>query len=279
MDKLHSSTSLRIIKNKYTIKPKNPSELKKNCTRYSTCFTEIKKDKQSFITDINDNTNKNKQSSFYNFENQLRTEINKTIRPVEREKKCIKLLKPPALRKSSKRLSFYQNEKTKEELDVMRLNHWKGDSNIECDNKYLRKKYAEVDIRDKKKSLQDILTKSKSMNISLTLEKFYKKMEQENAAIFIQNINLAKENFKFEHFIENDILFTESNTDDIDKKELIQVGRRVTFIDKKNTADDDILKKYYHLKMQGEYSKLTSREYYKEIIHEKEKIEKIYNRE
>jgi hypothetical protein len=280
MDKIPSTTRLRAFKKNELIKPIKSIDFKRSCNQLNVVNGEGAIDRNSFITDVVVNMSKQRQMSYENYEKLIHTEIDKNITPIEENKPM--RLKPPKLsRRSSMRLSFHCNDdKTKEELDVMKLNNWNKNSNIQYDNKYLRKKYADVEIRDRKKSIQDSLANSKTIKFSNTLSNFYKKIEQENAAIFIQNINLAKESFKFELFAKEERNSKDINTGDIDKKELIQVGRNVTFIDKKNLIpDDNILLKYYHLKMQGEYSKLTSREYYNEIVNEKEKIENIYKRE
>jgi hypothetical protein len=163
---------------------------------------------------------------------------------------------------------------TREELDVLRCNTWNKNYKLDFDWDYLKKRYAEIEIADRKKILQDNLAKSQSISELLAI--FYKKIDQENSAIFIHNINLSKESFNFEHFKDDKI----NNVDDINAKEIIQIGNKVTFKDKKEVdGEEHFLQKYYNLKMQGEYSKLTSIEYYRNVIREKVEVESIYKRE
>jgi hypothetical protein len=111
-----------------------------------------------------------------------------------------------------------------------------------------------VEIADKKRNLQEKLAKSQSMS-NIQKQIFIKKLIKKIQQFFIHNINLSKENFKFDHFKDE----KKDNSDDISAKEIIRIGDKVTFRDKKNfTTMDDFLKKYYHLKMHGDYSKLTS---------------------
>jgi hypothetical protein len=247
-NKIFSATQLRLIKNKYCLKHKPKSLSQQFMTSpFETINTEIKYSDEKILPSI------------------------KTI--TERFKDNVDLSSRNDIRKN-RVLNSDRIANTREELDVLRCNTWNKNYKLEFDWEYMKKRYMEVEIADRKKAFQDKLVNSQSD--SDLIAKFYKKIDQENAAVFIRNINLSKENFKFEQFNYENY----DNVDDINAKEIIKIGNKVTFRDRKELNQvDDILKKYYKLKMHGEYSKLTSIEYYRNVIKEKEELEAIYKRE
>jgi hypothetical protein len=178
---------------------------------------------------------------------------------------------------------------TKEEAQVLNLNKWQenqGKMHLENqDTDCLANKYSEIDIIYKQKKLQDDLAKMNLQFLSKTLARFYRRSEEEKATIFIQNINLSKENFKFDIFIDN--LMSDDDFDNIAKKNFIHIGSKVGFRDKREimkteehtNVNDDYFTKYYNLKIEGEMSKLTSIEFYRNIIKERERVENIYRKE
>ena len=248
-NKLFSATQLRLIKNKYCLKHK-PKSLSQHfiTTQYATISTELKSTEEKILPSVKTMTEK------------FKDEVDIPPRTNDIRKNRV--------------LNSDRIANTREELDVLRCNTWNKNYKLDFDWEYMKKRYMEVEIADRKRALQENLVNSKSS--SDIISNFYKKIDQENAAVFIHNINLSKENFKFEQFKNEKV----DNVDDINAKEIIKIGNKVTFRDRKELDhEDDILKKYYNLKMQGEYSKLTSIEYYRNVIKEKEEVEAIYKRE
>jgi hypothetical protein len=280
-----SSTKLRYIKSKYQTSKKNPND---------SNFFRKKDDESSKIKSkfLSLNSNFKTNSSIDLKQKVLRAnDVDRgyflTLPNVERSYKEEEVddsfMKTKLVRRKEEVLM------SKEEVQVLNLNKWQENQvKIYLENQdtdCLANKYSEIDIIYKQKKLQVDLAKLNLQFLSNTLARFYRRSEEEKATIFIQNINLSKENFKFDIFI--DSLMNDEDFDNISKKNFIHVGGKVGFRDRREimkteeqtNVNDNYFTKYYNLKIEGEMSKLTSMEYYRQIIKEKERIENIYRKE
>jgi hypothetical protein len=289
-----STTKLRFIKNKYQRNSKriNQSETSLKSTEGEELLKKPESKKFLYITSNFKRNNlgldKSKESEHFKTMEQTRGTFNTLPNlNMSKEELSTEDVESNIIRTKLKRRTVPEISLSKEQTQVLNLNKWKENYhtvNIN-DTDCLANKYSEIDIIYKQKQLQDDLTKLNLHFLSKTLARFYKRSEEEKATIFIQNINLSKENFKFDVFV-NDLMADE-DFDNVAKKNFIQTGGKVGFRDKKETlkcqphsdVNDEYFRRYYDLKMTGELSKLTSIEYYNQIIRERERVENIYRNE
>lgn len=128
---------------------------------------------------------------------------------------------------------------------------------------------------------------------------FYKNIQQETSSLLAQNINMVKKRFDFGIFSKSPIKYVvaKKKTSRKTQEELYQIGNEIA-IRKKissnmlsggqyNTLidnDEEIsiqnrILKQNNLKLEGKYQKVVSSEYYKEIVKNKNILEKAYRKE
>ena len=166
-----------------------------------------------------------------------------------------------------------------------------------------------------KQSLSRNVARLKTQTKNENLKNFYKNIEQEESNVLAQNINMVKQRFDFDVFnspkkikikldktkLENGnsklIIhrrsLTSSNIDKKENDELWKVGnelgirKRIIFNSKtekiKDNLDDyeeikieDRMLKLNDLRIEGNYTKVTSYDVYKSIVNNKKKIEKNF---
>jgi hypothetical protein len=297
---IFSNSKLRFIKNKYQIGKKHKSE--SNLTYIKKAEDELlhKKTPNNKFLQITSNfqtktslVGKKPKGHYLSTSESLNLPLNNSMLPSLESSVRQNITEATESKNNnyirSKLIGRSEALLSKEEAQVLNLNKWqenmeamnKRDDDMDC----LANKYSEIEIKYKEKKLQDGLAKFNLQFLSKTLAQFYRKSEEEKASIFIQNINLSKENFRFDVFIDN--LMADEDLDDIENKNFIQLGNKVAFRDKReirqgedsSEVNDAYFTRFYNLKMGGEMSKLTSIEFYRNIIKERERVEKIYRKE
>ena len=186
--------------------------------------------------------------------------------------------------------------------DKMHIPNLKNDANLVKKISFkLKKEYDDIryDNLNFKKKLSRKLPRLKTLTKNKKIQNFYKNIETENSNVLAQNINIAKKRFDFNIFesTEKNINLDKINNNFKRKEndELWKVGKeigirkKIVFNTKTEIKNDfeefeeinieDKILKLNDLKLEGNYTKVTSYDYYKNVLGDKKKIEKNFRNE
>ncbi len=183
--------------------------------------------------------------------------------------------------------------------DKMHIPNLKNDANLIKKISYkLKKEYDDIqfDNLNFKKKLSKKLPRLKTLTKNKKIQNFYKNIETENSNVLAQNINIAKKRFDFNIFEspekninldkinnnfkrkENDELWKVGKEIGIRKKIVFNTKTEIkhNFEDFEEINIEDKVLKLNDLKLEGNYTKVTSYDVYKRIVNNKKKIEKNF---
>ena len=186
--------------------------------------------------------------------------------------------------------------------DKMHIPNLKNDANLVKKISFkLKKEYDDIrfDNLNFKKKLSRKLPRLKTLTKNKKIQNFYKNIETENSNVLAQNINIAKKRFDFNIFEspEKNINLDKikNNSKRKENDELWKVGKeigirkKIVFNTKTEIKNDfeefeeinieDKILKLNDLKLEGNYTKVTSYDYYKNVLGDKKKIEKNFRNE
>ena len=186
--------------------------------------------------------------------------------------------------------------------DKMHIPNLKNDANLIKKISYkLKKEYDDIqfDNLNFKKKISKKLPRLKTLTKNKKIQNFYKNIETENSNVLAQNINIAKKRFDFNIFEspekninldkinnnfkrkENDELWKVGKEIGIRKKIVFNTKTEIkhNFEDFEEINIEDKVLKLNDLKLEGNYTKVTSYDYYKNVLGDKKKIEKNFRNE
>lgn len=168
-------------------------------------------------------------------------------------------------------------------------------------------KIAELDefqLINKKNEIRESMVKFQRKFCFPHLKNFYKKVDQEQGSILLQNINLTKRSFNFEGFknkakrnhpINKDEPAAQQTEEKVIENEFVQAGNQIKlkrkddteykkedddeFMEKKVVKVEDPFLKCNDLKLEGNYELLISQDFYRKTVFEKKRVETSFRRE